>query len=121
MESLAAASLKREAKVLAQDAAYQALDSITEEPTKAYHCVTCNKWSFSRQKKCMDGGHTGYLGDTVKVYFACKECGTKAPVVGGTGQLMASLFCPRCRANTVFDRATAAPVLPAPFKPMHPV
>jgi hypothetical protein len=120
LEALAEASRKLDARALAQDAAFRALDTVTEEAAKAYFCSTCSKWSFSRQKKCLDEKHTGYVGDTVKRYFACKDCGTKAPVLGPAGASLVPLFCPRCRRNTVFAASTAAPVLPELFKPRAP-
>jgi hypothetical protein len=116
---LAEDSSRRDAKALAQDAAYCALDGITETAVKAYYCVTCAKWTFSRQKKCLDEKHNGYLGDAVKKYYACKDCGTKVPVLGSREGSVQSMYCPRCRRGAAFVASTAAPVLPAPFKPQH--
>ena len=120
LEALEATSRSLDAKALAQDAAYRALDSITEEPTKGYFCAVCRLWGFSKQKKCHDAGHNGFVGDTVKAYFACKECGTKAPVLGTGHGALVPMFCPRCRTNTVFERSTAAPKIPEPYAPRLP-
>ena len=120
LEAMEAASQGLAAKALAQDAAYRALDSITEEPAKGYYCFVCNQWGFSKQKKCQDAGHAGFAGDTVKAYFSCKECGTKAPVLGAGHGTLLPMFCPRCRSTTVFERSTAAPNVPEPYKPRLP-
>jgi hypothetical protein len=106
-----AAKAAREAKrleaIARDDDVYTALDRIESVEVTAFHCQTCNRWTFARPPRCAAAAHIIRPGKATKRYYRCKRCAFSLGYLESNGTPY-KVSCPRCNATGEWEHGTAA-------------
>lgn len=91
------------------DRAMAALEKIHEQPVRAFHCNTCQHYTFSKPADCEAKGHVIVSKMTVRRYFACDHCQSRVGLLGDRAPALLLPRCPQCKRPAMWNKSNAAP------------